>query len=257
MQSGSKMSERRTVDVLGTPIDLIDWDTAINKVSGWAERRESRYVCICNVHSVVTAERDLKFKQVLAESDLNTPDGAPIAWYLRKLGHYSQKRINGPDFMEYYMHHAAKTGEKVYFYGSTQETLNKLIKRMKIAVPNLSVSGCYSPPFRSLSQDEDEAIIHAINTSGATTVWVSLGCPKQERWMAEHRGRVKAVMLGVGAAFDYHAGSLPRAPKWMRDRGLEWFYRLTQEPRRLVVRYSTTNSAFIKFVLLQMLKREI
>ncbi len=235
----------RRVPVIGLPITAVDWDAAIARISQWAQRHESRYVCICNVHSCVTASSDPQFSEVVEAADMATPDGAPVAWMLRRLGAVGQQRISGPDLMLRYCEHAQGTGESIYLFGSTDETLTLLQARLVERFPGLRIAGVFSPPFRPLTAVEDHDIVERINASGAGTVWVSLGCPKQERWMAEHRDRVRAVMLGVGAAFDYHAGVLSRAPTWMQRAGLEWLYRLMMEPRRLWRRYLVTNSIFI------------
>lgn len=239
---------RVTGDVLGAPIDVIDWPTALNRIAAWGKARESRYVCICNVHSVITARQDAGFARVLAESDMNTPDGAPVAWLLRRYGFASQQRINGPDLMWRQAKRAAQTGQPIFLYGGTDATLARLCEALLAAFPALVIAGHYSPPFRALTAEEDDAVVTRINASGAELVWVGLGCPKQENWMAAHRGRVKAVMIGVGAAFDYHAGTIRRAPPWMRDAGLEWAFRFVSEPRRLAGRYVVTNSTFIGLV---------
>lgn len=238
-------SNRTQVNVLGMPIDVLDWDTAVARIQGWADARSSRYVCITNAHSVVTGTEEPSFAQVLKGADMVTPDGAPVAWMMRKLGHEAQERINGPDLMWRYMLRAAERGESIYLYGGMQSTLDTLQAVLRQRIPGLKVAGAESPPFRALTPDEDADAVARINASGAGTVWVSLGCPKQERWMAEHRGRVNAVMIGVGAAFDYHAGTIKRAPKWMQGAGLEWLHRLASEPGRLWRRYFTTNTAFI------------
>lgn len=244
---------RRTLSVFGTPIDSLDWSTAIERISDWANSHESRVVCICNAHSVVTARQDLSFAQVIANADMATPDGAPVAWLLRKLGAANQLRINGPDLMWKYCEHAMHTGESIYLYGATESTLSALTIRLEASFPGLKIAGTYSPPFRPLTEEEEESAVNAINLSGAGVVWVSLGCPKQEKWMASQRGRVRAVMVGVGAAFDYHAGTITRAPLWMQHHGLEWIHRLVSEPRRLWKRYLVTNSLFIWFSLRQLL----
>lgn len=249
MVSDNGLSNRVVSDVLGAPIDVIDWDDALDRIVIWGQAGESRYVCICNVHSVVTARQNLGFAQVLNESDLNTPDGAPIAWMLRRGGFPKQQRINGPDLMWLHAEIAARIGQSIFLYGGTDSTLGQLKKALLSKFPNLIIAGMYSPPFRALSAEEDEAIVQNINASGASIVWVGLGCPKQELWMAAHRGRVKGVMIGVGAAFNYHAGELHRAPKWMRNAGLEWAFRLALEPRRLAKRYFVTNSMFIGLVV--------
>jgi N-acetylglucosaminyldiphosphoundecaprenol N-acetyl-beta-D-mannosaminyltransferase len=237
-------AERHTVSVIGSPIDALTWEHAIARIRGWARARSSRYVCICNVHSVVTASRDTAFAQVLRQADMATPDGAPVAWMMRRMGQTQQVRISGPDLM-WRICASAPADEGAFLYGSTEQTLSLLCERLRASFPHLTISGAYSPPFRPLSDDEDERIVEMINASGAGLVWVSLGCPKQEQWMARHRGRINAVMLGVGAAFDFHAGTAPRAPLWMRNAGLEWLHRLLSEPRRLWRRYLVTNTLFI------------
>lgn len=231
--------------VLGAFIDAVDWSTALSRISVWAAAHESRYVCICNAHSVVTARQDPSFGAVIAQADMATPDGAPVAWVMRKLGFAAQQRINGPDLMWKYCEQVAGRDESIYLYGATEETLAILQTRLKAAFPSLQIAGAYSPPFRALTAEEDEAVVQRINSTGAGTVWVSLGCPKQEKWMAGHRGRINAVMIGVGAAFDYHAGTIQRAPMWMQRNGLEWLHRLCSEPRRLWKRYLITNTLFV------------
>lgn len=237
--------QRQTSRVLSAPIDVIDWARAIGRIQGWADGRESRYVCITNVHSVVTAGQDAAFGRVVEGADMATPDGAPVAWMLRKLGAVGQLRINGPDLMWRYCEQAAKRNESIFLYGSTNETLAILQARLLAEFSGLQIAGAISPPFRALTAAEDAADVARINASGAGTVWVSLGCPKQEKWMAAHRGSVNAVMIGVGAAFDYHAGTIQRAPLWMQRNGLEWLHRLASEPGRLWKRYLVTNTLFV------------
>lgn len=250
------MQERRvTTPVLGVPIDVLGWNAALSRISTWAAARESRYVCICNSHSVVTAGQDAVFGRIIEAADMATPDGAPVARMLRILGSPAQQRINGPDLMWKYCEQAALRGESIYLYGGLPDTLALLQQRLKTAFPGLLIAGAYSPPFRLATAEEDEADVARINAAGAGTVWVSLGCPKQEQWMAAHRGRVNAVMIGVGAAFDYHAGTIKRAPKWMQNAGLEWLHRLCSEPRRLWKRYLVTNTLFIAGAASQLLRR--
>lgn len=252
-----KSNSRSRENIIGSPIDIVSWDRAISLISNWSTRRLSRVVCICNVHSVVTALQDPSFAKVVCEADLATPDGAPIAWLLRRLGAPDQQRINGPDLMWRYCQHAAVTGESIYLLGSTESTLAALICTLKAAFPNLHIAGHCSPPFRLISPIEDQQIIDGINNSGATVVWVSLGCPKQEFWMAEHRNRINAVMVGVGAAFDYHAAVVKRAPLWMQAHGLEWLYRFLSEPKRLWRRYLITNSLFIWHASRQLVEHKL
>lgn len=241
----SAISPRRLGRVLSAPIDALSWHEAVGRIQVWAWGRESRYVCISNVHSVVTAGQDAAFDQVLREADMATPDGAPVAWMLRRLGFRGQERINGPDLMLKYCEAAAERNESIYLYGGAPETLEILQRVLLERYPGLRIAGAYSPPFRALSDEEDAEVVERINASGAGTVWVSLGCPKQEKWMAAHRGRINAVMIGVGAAFDYHAGTITRAPLWMQRNGLEWLHRLASEPGRLWKRYLVTNTLFV------------
>jgi N-acetylglucosaminyldiphosphoundecaprenol N-acetyl-beta-D-mannosaminyltransferase len=236
---------RVTRPVLGVPIDVVSWETALARIADWADKKESRYVCLCNAHSLVTTKGDQRFAEAVEGADMATPDGMPVAWMLRRLGHAEQERINGPDLMWRHCVDAERRGEAVYFLGSTTETLTKLRTRLAEDFPRLTVAGMHSPPFRPLTESEDQELINSINESGARVVFVGLGCPKQEIWMAEHRGRIRAVMMGVGAAFSYHAGTLKRAPVWMRNHGLEWLYRLASEPRRLWKRYFVTNILFV------------
>lgn len=243
---------RATFDVFGTPIDAIDAAGAVARVAGWAQAGESRYVCICNAHSMVTAHGDPAFRQVISQADMATPDGTPVAWMARRLGWRGQRRVSGPDLMLDYCAHAAAAGEPIFLYGATQETLDRLKVRLLQRWPQLQIAGSLAPPFRAHTPAEDLAAVQQINASGARTVWVSLGCPKQEAWMAEHRGRINAVMLGVGAAFDFHSGLRRRAPGWMQSSGLEWLFRLCSEPRRLWRRYLFTNSRFIMLALRQL-----
>lgn len=231
--------------VLGTWVDALSWDDALDRMLAWGAARESRYVCVCNVHSVITATRDALLRSALDGADLSTSDGAPIAWAMRRLGLGTQERIAGPDLMWRYLHHAERLGQKVFLYGSTDATLVSLHRAIVREFPRIEVRGMLSPPFHTPSTTEDEAEIATINHSGAHLVFVALGCPKQEKWMAAHRGKIKAVMVGVGAAFDFHAGTKGRAPLWWQSHGLEWLYRLGAEPRRLLRRYLVTNTLFV------------
>ena len=243
--------------VLGVPISAVAWNEALTTLQTWAKARESRYVCICNAHSVVMAGQDELFRRAVEAADMATPDGAPVAWMLRRLGQRQQQRINGPDLMWRYCAQVADTGSSIYLYGSTPDTLQRLRQNLHEAFPGLTIAGQRSPPFRPLTADEDAADVASINASGAGLVWVSLGCPKQELWMAAHAGRVQAVMVGVGAAFDFHAGTVARAPDWMRRNGLEWLHRLASEPNRLWRRYLVTNVLFIWGAVRQLVSRTI
>lgn len=235
---------RVTTRVLVTPVDVTDWQTAAATIVRWAQGRESRYVCLCNVHSLVTAAENPRFADALRRADLVAPDGAPVAWLMRRLGHRKQQRISGPDLMLQVCEHATAGDVSIYLLGSLPGTLAMLQSRLQGKYPGLRIAGAYSPPFRDPTAAEDRALVEAINAADAGVLFVGLGCPKQEQWMLDHRTRVNAVMIGVGAAFDFHAGTLKRAPAWMQERGLEWLHRLFQEPRRLWRRYMRTNIAF-------------
>lgn len=236
---------RSREQVLGVPIDVLGWAEALVRLSTWAEARDSRTVCLCNVHSVTTASRDPAFRKIICAADLAAPDGMPVAWMLQRLGHFRQERINGPDLMWRYCALAASRSEKIFLFGSDGETIDSLEKKLLASFPGLVVAGTCAPPYRPMTEEEDRLVVDRINASGARIVWVGLGCPKQEQWMHAHHGRIHAVMIGVGAAFDYHAGTLRRAPLWMQTVGLEWLYRLACEPRRLWRRYLITNTLFI------------
>lgn len=245
---------RVTLPVLGAQIDALDWDEAVARLERWGARRESRVVCICNVHSVVTASQDESFMEVLNGADMATADGMPVAWMLRALGRHGQPRINGPDLMWRYLARAEATGQVVSFFGSTPQTLARLQAALREAFPALRLGVAISPPFRSPSAREEAAWRREIEAAGTAVLFVGLGCPKQERWMASQRGHLRAVMVGVGAAFDYHGGTVRRAPPWMQHAGLEWLHRLASEPRRLWRRYLGTNSVYIARAALQLLR---
>lgn len=246
---------RDTVCVLGAQIDALGWDDALGRLVAWGARRESRSVCICNVHSVVTAAQDPAFMAVINGSDMATPDGMPVAWMLRLLGRRGQPRINGPDLMWRYLGEAERLGQVVSFYGSTEATLARLRDAMQRAFPALRVGEMISPPFRPLGAAEEQGYRERIERCGTAVLFVGLGCPKQERWMLAQRGRLQAVMVGVGAAFDYHAGTVRRAPPWMQRSGLEWLHRLASEPRRLWKRYLVTNSLYLWLAARQLVTR--
>ncbi len=240
-----QVSER----VLGVAVHALGWAQAVDCVFDWAHRRESNTIFLCNVHSVVTARRNPAHAEALAAADLVVPDGAPVAWILRRLGHTDQVRISGPDLMWRCCRRACELGTEMFLYGGSPGTLQRLEQRIRTEFPGINIVGSYSPPRRPLSAEEDAAVVEMIDRSGARIVWVGLGCPKQEGWMQAHRSRIRAVMLGVGAAFDFHAGDIKRAPQWMQQNGLEWLHRLFQDPRRLASRYLVTNSLFILALL--------
>jgi N-acetylglucosaminyldiphosphoundecaprenol N-acetyl-beta-D-mannosaminyltransferase len=240
-------------DVLQVSVDVLSWSDAEEFIFTWAFGRESRTVCICDVHSVITARWSPAHAEAIKSADLVTPDGAPVAWVLRKKGHPGQERISGPDLMWNCCRKASKLGTEMLLYGGTQSTLQRLEQRLRQEFRGINIVGALSPPFRDLSAEEDAAIVDLINRSGARIVWVGLGCPKQEAWMWAHHSQVKAVMVGVGAAFDFHAGVVKRAPLWMQRNGLEWLHRVSQDPHRLARRYLVGNSVFVIALLQELL----
>lgn len=250
-----RCAERPGARVIGSFVDALDWPQALERIDGWARRRESRSVCLCNVHSVIEGSRDPQFSEVLASADLVLPDGAPIAWMMRRLGHASQPRISGPDLMLEVCERLQRSGSSIFLYGSTPETLERLRHALHTRFPRLGIAGAISPPFGAIPPEVLATHIDAMNASGAGAVFVGLGCPRQEKWLAAHRARLQAVALGVGAAFDFHAGTVRRAPPWMRASGLEWLHRLASEPRRLWKRYLVTNTRFVVSAAGQLMRR--
>lgn len=231
--------------VLGTRVDPTSYAEATKRVIAWAKNRESRYVCIANVHVVMEAYDSPAFCAQVNAADLVTPDGMPLVWTLRRTGHPDQTRVYGPDLMMSVIDAAAKENVAVGLLGGKPEVLAELEKRLKTQFPDLDIRYRFSPPFRPITPQEDQKIVDEINQSGAGVLFVGLGCPRQEIWMAEHAGKVRSVMLGVGAAFDFHAGAVKQAPSWLQNLGLEWAFRLSQEPRRLWRRYLYHNPRFV------------
>jgi N-acetylglucosaminyldiphosphoundecaprenol N-acetyl-beta-D-mannosaminyltransferase len=241
-----------TIEILGVPIEYTAYDAATSTVIAWAAAGQSRYVCLANTHMLVEAHDDPAFRSVLQQSDLNCADGMPVAWMQRLLGAPAVSRVRGPDLMLHVAAAAARAGIAIGLYGGSESVLTTLVGRF---ARNGKVAYACSPPFRPLTSGEDEAIVDEIKESGAKIIFVGLGCPKQERWMAAHRGRVPAVMLGVGAAFDFRADVIAQAPQWMQRSGLEWAHRLASDPRRLWRRYARTNPRFAALAARQLLFR--
>jgi N-acetylglucosaminyldiphosphoundecaprenol N-acetyl-beta-D-mannosaminyltransferase len=226
-----------TKTIIGSRVDAVSYEEATAKIIEWSQERKGRFVCAAPVHSVLIGHDSAEHRGALAAADLVTPDGAPVAWALRKLGCHGQRRVSGPDLMLRVLDDAAKKGIPVGLFGSSQKCIDLLKVRLPEKAPGLNIVYAVSPPFHALSEEEDKAVHCQIKDSGARILFVALGCPKQELWMAEHRDKVDCVMVGVGAAFDMHAGLIRRAPRWMRDIGLEWLFRLVFQPRRLFYRY--------------------
>ena len=233
------------VDVLGVGISAIDMEMALAEIATWIHGRRQHYVCVTNVHVVMECQRDPELRRIHEASGLTTPDGMPLVWASHWAGAGHVRRVYGPDLMLALCREAAANGWRCYFYGAGPGVAERLAARLVARFPGLTVVGAETPPYRPLSDEEDQAAVDRINEARPDIVWVGLGAPKQERWMASHEGRLEApVMLGVGAAFDMHAGTLAQAPPWMQRSGLEWAYRLYREPRRLWRRYLSTNPRF-------------
>ena len=242
--------------ILGVSVHATSYKRAVAQITSWAEINESRYVCAANVHMVMEAYDSRSFMQVVNDADLVTPDGMPLVWAMRRLGIPDQERVYGPELMIKLIEASAQSSIPIGFYGGSPKVLENLVNGIREGYHSIDITYSFSPPFRPLSDEENIRIINEINSSGAHILFVGLGCPKQERWMAQHKGKISAVMVGVGAAFDFYAGTKPQAPVWMQKRGLEWFYRLFQEPRRLWKRYLYHNPRFMLLVLNQILLRD-
>jgi N-acetylglucosaminyldiphosphoundecaprenol N-acetyl-beta-D-mannosaminyltransferase len=238
------------VDVLGVGISAISLDGAVNEIMRWVNDGERHYVCVTNVHTVIECQHDDELRRIHNESGLTTPDGMPIVWCAKRAGAIGVTRVYGPDLMYALSKPLAASRRSVFLYGTTTRTLELLAARLLADFPGLRIAGSYAPPFRALTPAEDADVVRMINDSNADVVWVGLGAVKQEYWMAQHVDVLDAhALIGVGAAFDFHAGVVKQAPLWMQRYGLEWFYRLCREPRRLWRRYLRTNPAFVIGIL--------
>lgn len=241
------------IRILGMRVDHTDYRHASGLVREWARERSSRYVCVATVNNVMEAHDSADFQRVMNQADLVTPDGMPLVWGLRLLGLSDAERVYGPDLTPAVLSMAVANGLPVGFYGGSPATLERLRSEMAMRFPQLRIAYCFSPPYRPLMPEEDRDIVRQINCSGAKILFIGLNSPKQDYWMAAHRGRVQAVMIGVGAAFDFLAGTKRQAPRWMMRIGMEWVFRLLMEPRRLWKRYLKHNPRFVLLFVLQLL----
>jgi len=245
------------VYLTGTPVTAMTLEKQVKVLLDWAESFSSRVVCLANVHMLMESRWDRDFQKVLQDADLVTPDGMPLVWMMKALGIKEQDRVAGMDLFLKTCRQAADQGIPIYLLGSTEGVLESMQAKLGKDFPTLKLAGVESPPFRPLTAAEDAELIERINQSRAGVTFVSFGCPKQERWMAAHKGKVHSVMVGVGAVFDVYAGVKKHAPKWLRQLGLEWLYRLVQEPRRLWKRYWKTIPPFIWLALQQLVNVHI
>lgn len=230
------------------PVSIGSYQNFIDEIFNLAAQKGSSYVCFANVHMVVEAYNDPLFSSVVKNADIVTPDGQPVAVFLQRFKKIDQVRVAGLDIFPDLLREAESRKKSVYFYGGTDEVLEKIVDRARKEFPEIKISGSYSPPFRKLSEEEDAEIVRKINETKPDLVFVALGCPKQEQWMARHKQQVKGCMLGIGHAFKVYAGISKRSPRWMQRLSLEWLYRLFQEPGRLWKRYFVTNTFFLWLV---------
>lgn len=231
--------------ILGTDINVTDMEQTVQYLSHNLDELRGKYICVSNVHTTVMAYRDKDYRKVQNQAAMALPDGKPLSIVSKRRGYKEAKRVPGPDLMPEIFRISREKGYRHYFYGSTEETLEKLRIKLKEKYPYLKIAGAYAPPFRPLSKEEDNQMIHRINEAKPDFIWVGLGAPKQEIWMNAHMDQVSGIMIGVGAAFDFSAGTVKRAPKWMQELCLEWLYRILQDPVRLIPRYFGTNLSFL------------
>ncbi|HEY0834335.1 MAG TPA: WecB/TagA/CpsF family glycosyltransferase [Azospirillum sp.] len=241
------------INVLGVGISAINVGDALDTIDHWIDTGQRSYVCVACVHGVMESQRDPRIRAIYNDAGMVTPDGMPLVWLLKLARQRHVDRVYGPDLMLAAFERSVARGHRHFLYGVTDETLARLRASLEARFPGCRIVGTHAPPFRPLTTAEDAAIVRAIDESGADIVWVGLSAPKQEQWMADHRALLRApVLIGVGAAFDFHAGIKRQAPRFIQRSGFEWLFRMVTEPRRLWKRYATTNPAFIVGVLGQL-----
>ena len=227
------------INILGVHVSAINMDQALETIAGWVEDRKAHYVCVLPAHVVMDCRKDPALRGILNGSGMTTPDGMSLVWLLRWHGYRQAERVYGPDLMLEVCRVSEKKEWRHFFYGGAPTVPEELAGRLQTRFPNMQIAGVYSPPFRLLTDTEDQAVVERINASRADIVWVGIGSPRQEAWMAEHNGKLNApVLIGVGAAFDFLSGRKRQAPRWVQHAGLEWLFRLSAEPRRLGRRYA-------------------
>lgn len=251
----AQMMELSYTEILNTKINVITMQDAVSYLDENLECLRGKYVCISNVHTTVMAYRDQAYQKIQNDSSLNLPDGKPLSLIQRWRGLSKAGRVPGPDLMPNIFKLSEKRGYRNYFYGSTPETIQALGRQLRKQYPQMKIAGMYSPPFRPLTPEEDEKVIRMINETRPDFIWVGLGAPKQEIWMAEHKDKLCGVMLGVGAGFDFHAGTVRRAPVWLQEICMEWVWRVMQDPGRLLFRYLDTNFSFLYYLMKERHKR--
>ena len=243
--------------LFGVNYSICKTEEAVLHVIRHVRELAGRYICFSNVHTSVMARENKDYAGVLNGAAFTFPDGNPVAVLQKKHGIVGSERVAGPDFMEHMFKNTTDGSITHYFYGSSQKTLDALKENLEKKYPGLVIKGLYSPPFRELTPEEDRADVEMINEAGADIIWIGLGAPKQEKWMQAHEGKVNGIMMGVGAGFDFHAGTIKRAPLWIQKTGFEWLYRLFQDPGRLIRRYVVTNIKFFWYLGIDTLKETL
>lgn len=239
------------VNILGVRINAVNLDRTLDVVEGWISKGKRNYVCARDVHGVVRSQRDDLLRRIHNKAGLVIPDGMPLVWLARVAGFGKVGRVRGSDLMLALCERSVSAGYRHFFYGGGPGIPERLASNLQQRFPGLKVAGMYSPPFRPLTSAEEDTTLSAINATRADIVWVGLGTPKQEKWMASHVHRLNVVLIGVGAAFDFHAGTKKQAPGWVQHSGFEWLFRLLTEPRRLWRRYCAVVPLFLIYALMQ------
>ncbi len=249
-----EIDRRDRARVVSLDADVCDHASAIERVAALAERGQGAYVCFGTVHMIMESHDSPEFGAKINAADMIVPDGMPIVWMQRLHGRKKATRVRANDLMIMLCEYAEKHGLRVGFYGGKPEVIDGIIERAAKDFPKLNIAYAYSPPFRPLTSEEDSEITDKIAESETQILFMGLGCPKQENWMAEHKPKLNCVMLGVGASFDFYAGNVKESPEWLGKLGLEWLYRLTREPKRLWKRYLILNPRFMMLAILQLLR---
>lgn len=251
------MQKFHSIDILGMRVNMVQIPDIVQRMEFWISNNNCHnYIVVANADSVVRNKCDNKVRDAINNSSLSIPDGFSLLLWGRMHGYLLKKRAYGPDLMSQFLESTANKGYSHFFYGATKDTLDKLVHNAQSRFPGIRIAGVYVPPFRGLTPEEDGEIMRMINDASPSVLWVGIGCPKQEIWMYEHKDKLNVpVMVGVGAAFDYLAGTKPQAPRWMRDSGLEWLFRLINEPKRLWRRYLINNCIFLYCVAIELISQ--
>ncbi len=239
------MEELQHCEILKTNINVTNMSDTIKYIGGHLDDLRGKYICVSNVHTTVMSYENEEYRKIQNGAAMALPDGAPLSSYSRRKGYKQAQRVTGPDLMLELFAISKEKGYRHYFYGATEGTLQSMKEVLERDYPGIQIAGMYAPPFRALTPQEDAQIVAKINESRPDFIWIGLGAPKQEEWMYQHMGQLQGVLIGVGAGFDYLAGYIKRAPRWMQRMSLEWLYRLLQDPKRLWRRYFTSNVKFI------------